>query len=89
MAWSLCLTIVVINVKEMQDLDNLVLAQSWVSLLGRHPHTLFLSCIASGGEPGVLTSISMSKRKRAYKEAKNYKSEFLQAGKTEVDEGLG
>lgn len=53
MACSLSLTIVVINVKEMQDLDNLVLAQFWISLLGMHPNTLILSCIALGGESGV------------------------------------
>lgn len=35
------------------------------------------------------TSISISKRERAHKETKNYKSEFLQAGKNEVLEGLG
>lgn len=89
MTCSLCLTIVVINVKEMQDLDNLVLAQFWVSLLGMHPNTPILSCIALGGESGVFTSISICKRKRAHKETKNYKSEFLQAGKNEVIEGLG
>lgn len=73
----------------MQDLDNLVLARFWVSPLGMHPNTPILSCFALSGESGVFISISISKRKRAHKETKNYKSEFLQADKNEVIEGLG
>lgn len=50
-----------------------------------HLKTLILSCIVVGEESGVFPSISISKRKGAYEDIKNYSSEFLQPGKKEVN----
>lgn len=50
-----------------------------------HSNVLILSCIVLEGESGIFASISISKRKWAHEEIKNYKLEFLQAGKSEVN----